>query len=116
MARRGGTVSVSRMETPADSSGLATLGEDLLPLVVKRDGTIEPAPLIEYGLMGSELIRLTAAGRVEIADDYIVLSSDEPTGIRSWMPRCSASRWPGSGRCRRGTGCPRPGRRSAWST
>jgi hypothetical protein len=37
-------------------------------------------PLTDYGLMAAELIRLAAAGRIEISQNRVVVLSPEPTG------------------------------------
>jgi hypothetical protein len=66
--------------TPGIRSGLAALGEDLLLLAVKPNNVIGPNPRIASGLIGSQLIRLAAAGRVEIAGDRILVRSRAPTG------------------------------------
>jgi hypothetical protein len=68
------------METPGATPGLDALGEDLLLLAIRPNGTVGSAAKIDYGLMGSELIRLAAAGRVDIAGDRIVVRSADPTG------------------------------------
>jgi hypothetical protein len=63
------------------STALSTLGEDLLLLSVRpTDGRIVTLSRIHYGLMGSELIRLAATGRVDIVDDRIVVRSAGPSG------------------------------------
>lgn len=60
---------------------LDLLGEDLVLLSVKPDtGKIATAQRIGYGLMGSELVRLAAAGRIDIAANRVVVQSSEPTG------------------------------------
>jgi hypothetical protein len=60
---------------------LSTLGEDLLLLSVRpQDGRIMTLQRISYGLMGSELVRLAAAGRVDIVSDRIVVRFAAPTG------------------------------------
>lgn len=69
----------------SDSNGLADalsgLGEDLLLLSVRPgDGRLMTASRINYGLMGSELIRLTALGRVNVDDRQITVLNQIPTG------------------------------------
>ena len=54
------------METPEAPAGLDAPGEDLL-LAIRPNGTVGSAAKIDYGLMGSELVRLAAAGRVDVA-------------------------------------------------
>jgi hypothetical protein len=67
------------MNTPADA--FTTLGEDLLLLSIRpRDGKIMTARRIDYGLMGAELIRLAAAGRIDIVDDRVVVRDPAATG------------------------------------
>jgi hypothetical protein len=61
------------MTTPEVTPGLDGLGEDLLLLAIKPNGTVGSAARIDYGLMGSELVRLAAAGRV-------IVRSAQPTG------------------------------------
>jgi Golgi phosphoprotein 3 (GPP34) len=68
------------METPEVMPGLATLGEDLLLLLIKPGGTVGSADKVGFGLMSSELIRLAAAGQVEIAGDRIVVRDAARTG------------------------------------
>jgi hypothetical protein len=67
------------MNPPADA--LATLGEDLLLLSIRpRDGKVMTARRVDHGLMGSELVRLAAAGRIDIVDDRIVVRDPAATG------------------------------------
>jgi Golgi phosphoprotein 3 GPP34 len=68
------------METPEVTPGLDALGEDLLLLAIKSNGTVGSAAKIDYGLMGSELVRLAAASRVDIVGDRIIVRSADPTG------------------------------------
>ena len=55
------------METPEAPAGLDAPGEDLLLLAIRPNGTVGSAAKIDYGLMGSELVRLAAAGRIDVA-------------------------------------------------
>jgi hypothetical protein len=56
------------------------LGEDLLLLSIDpRSGKIVTGRL-GYGLAGSELVRLAAAGRISIDRDRIIVTSARPTG------------------------------------
>jgi hypothetical protein len=58
-----------------------TLGDDLLLLLIRsKDGKVAKAERIDFGLMGSELIRLAAAGRVGIDEGRVVVSDSSPTG------------------------------------
>jgi hypothetical protein len=60
---------------------IATLGDDLLLLSIRPDqGRIATLPQIDYGLMGSELVRLAASGRIDIADNRIVVQDSTATG------------------------------------
>jgi hypothetical protein len=60
---------------------LSWLGEDLLLLSVRpRDGWIVTIQRIDYGLMGSELIRLAALGRVSVDERRITVLNAGPTG------------------------------------
>jgi hypothetical protein len=68
------------METPEVLPGLDALGEDLLLLAIRPNGTVGSAAKIDYGLMGSELVRLAAARRVDIVGDRIIVRSADPTG------------------------------------
>jgi hypothetical protein len=72
---------------PAEVSGaepgdaFATLGADLLLLSIRpRDGKLMTARRIAHGLMGSELIRLAAIGRIDIAGNRIVVRDPAATG------------------------------------
>jgi hypothetical protein len=56
------------------------LGEDLLLLAVDSAGTLVIPDKLKFGLAGSELVRLAAAGRVGIARGRIVLQDTAPTG------------------------------------
>jgi Golgi phosphoprotein 3 (GPP34) len=65
----------------SDRDQFATLGEDLLLLSVDPGtGKLKTSEKVPYGLMGSELIRLAARARVDIADDRIVVRSPGLTG------------------------------------
>jgi len=60
---------------------MESLGEDLLLLSIRPDrGRIGNADKIDYGLMGAELVRLAALGRVEVADERIAVVDAAPTG------------------------------------
>jgi hypothetical protein len=60
---------------------LRGLGEDLLLLSVRpSDGRIVTIARIGYGLMGSELVRLAALGRVSVDERRIAVLSDALTG------------------------------------
>lgn len=60
---------------------IGTLGEDLLLLSIRPDqGKIATVRQIDYGLMGAELVRLAANGRIDIANDRIVVRDSAATG------------------------------------
>ena len=60
---------------------MESLGEDLVLLSIRPDkGRIGNADKIGFGLMGSELVRLAALGRVSIAGQRIVVLDAAPTG------------------------------------
>lgn len=61
--------------------GLDSLGEDLVLLSVSpADGRIATAQKIGFGLMGSELVRLAAAGRITIESNRVVVRDRAPCG------------------------------------
>src|SRR5215469_8480993 len=58
-----------------------TLGEDLVLLSLGPDsGRVRTAQKIGYGLMGSELVRLAASGRVDVQAGRIIVLGGAPTG------------------------------------
>ena len=67
---------------PAESGrALAALGEDLFVLSIRRrDGKLLTRGRIDLGLMGSELVRLAAAGRVRITEGRIEVVDQTATG------------------------------------
>jgi hypothetical protein len=56
------------------------LGDDLLLLAMSSDGTLIISAKLRFGLAGSELVRLAAAGRVDIVRGRIELRDSAPTG------------------------------------
>ncbi|HEY3905543.1 MAG TPA: GPP34 family phosphoprotein [Streptosporangiaceae bacterium] len=63
------------------AEALNGLGEDLLLLSIRsRDGLITTSSRINYGLMGSELVRLAAMGRVSVDERQITVLNQIPTG------------------------------------
>jgi hypothetical protein len=56
------------------------LSEDLLLLAVSSEGTLVLPTKLRFGLAGSELVRLAAAGRVDVVRRRIVLRDSAPTG------------------------------------
>jgi hypothetical protein len=60
--------------------GVDLISEDLLLLALDAGrGRLGRTFLISYGLMGAELVRLAASGRIDIVDDQIVVTSPAPT-------------------------------------
>lgn len=60
---------------------MENLGEELTLLSIRPDkGTVATAQRISYGLMGAELIRLAARGRIEIERDRVSVRDASPTG------------------------------------
>src|SRR5215472_3228633 len=56
-----------------------TLGEDLVLLSIGADsGRVRTAQKIGYGLMGSELVRLAASGRVDVQAGRIIVLGGAP--------------------------------------
>lgn len=56
------------------------LAADLMLLAVRRDGRLDVSSKLRFGLAGSELVRLTAARRLDVAGDTIVVIDTAPTG------------------------------------
>jgi hypothetical protein len=56
------------------------LAADLMLLAARPDGRLDVPPKLRFGLSGSELIRLTAAHRVDLEGDRIVVLDTAPTG------------------------------------
>jgi Golgi phosphoprotein 3 (GPP34) len=60
---------------------METLGEDLLLLFARsKDGRIDRSERIGFGLMGAELVRLAAAGRISIVKGKILVTDATVTG------------------------------------
>jgi hypothetical protein len=60
---------------------MQTLGDDLVLLSINpRSGRLANATRLRFGLMGSELVRLAASRRVDIAGGRIVVLDGGPTG------------------------------------
>jgi len=69
------------MDPSESGRALAALGEDLFLLSIRpRDGKLMTWGRIDLGLMGSELVRLAAAGRAGIAEGRIVVLDRTATG------------------------------------
>jgi hypothetical protein len=59
---------------------METLGNDLVLLSIRSNGVIGTAAKLGFGLSGSELVRLTALGQVEVEGGQIVIRDAAPTG------------------------------------
>jgi hypothetical protein len=69
------------MDPSESGRALAALGEDLFLLSIRpRDGKLMTWGRIDLGLMGSELVRLAAAGRAGIAEGRIAVLDRTATG------------------------------------
>ena len=72
-----------------------TLGDDLVLLSLGPDsGRVRTAQKIGYGLMGSELVRLAASGRVDVQAGRIIVLGRAPTQA-AWTPRSRPRTPPG---------------------
>ena len=76
---------------------LDSLGEDLVLLSVSPGGKVTTAHQIGFGLMGSELARLAAAGKITIAAGRVDVTDQSPAWIPSWTRRWPAWTVPGAG-------------------
>jgi hypothetical protein len=56
------------------------LGDDLLLLAARPNGALTILPKLRFGIAGSELVRLAAAGRADIEHGRIVVRDTAPTG------------------------------------
>ncbi|MFC4034301.1 GPP34 family phosphoprotein [Streptomyces polygonati] len=59
---------------------METLGEDILLLAIRPNGTIGASAEMRFALSGSELVRLAGERRIEIVKDRIVVLDSAPTG------------------------------------
>jgi len=67
--------------TDGPDAQIGTLGDDLVLLSVWQGGGRVSAPHVTgVGLMGAELVRLAAAGRIDIASGRITVLDPAPTG------------------------------------
>ena len=57
-----------------------TLGADLVLLAVQPDGKVVESQRLALSLMGSELVRLAAGGKIDIADGRIAVRDAAPAG------------------------------------
>jgi hypothetical protein len=93
-----------------------TIAADLLLLAINSDnGQVRSPQQVDCALMGSELIRLAAAGLVEITGGRITVLDQSPTGdgeLDAALASIAGARW----RPRPGgwVGSPRPGIREAY--
>jgi hypothetical protein len=69
---------------------LDSLGEDLVLLSVSPDGKVTTAHQIGFGLMGSELVRLAAAGKIAIAAGRVDVTDQSP-GLDPFLDAALAS-------------------------
>jgi hypothetical protein len=58
---------------------MQTLGEDILLLAIRQNGTIAAREKMRFALAGSELVRLAALRRVDVVKGQIVVIDPEPT-------------------------------------
>jgi hypothetical protein len=68
------------MRREAAVSAMETLGNDLVLLSIRSNGVIGTAAKLPFGLSGSELVRLTALGRVDVEGDLIIIHDEASTG------------------------------------
>jgi Golgi phosphoprotein 3 (GPP34) len=59
---------------------MESLGDDLVLLSIRDKGTVASAQRIGFGLMGSELVRLAATGRIDIQRGRVLVLNQAPTG------------------------------------
>ncbi|HEY7325481.1 MAG TPA: GPP34 family phosphoprotein [Streptosporangiaceae bacterium] len=59
---------------------METLGDDLVLLAIRPNGVIAASAKLQFGLSGSELVRLAALRRVGIDRGRIVVLDEAPTG------------------------------------
>lgn len=57
-----------------------TLGEDILLLAVRPNGTLASGDVLRFGLAGSELVRLAMLGRVDVVDGRVVVLDSSAVG------------------------------------
>src|SRR5690242_21906173 len=76
-----------------------SLGEDLALLSVSpADGRVTTAQKLGFGLMGSELVRLAAAGRLTITAGRVTVTDPPPRqrpGLHGGLPRHAGRPRPG---------------------
>lgn len=60
---------------------MRNIGEDIVLLAIKRNGTIAAYEKLRFALAGSELVRLAETRRIDIdRDDYVFVLDASPTG------------------------------------
>jgi hypothetical protein len=90
MSRRAASVTI-----------VETLGDDLVLLSIRPNGVIVTATKLQYGLSGSELVRLAALRRVDIERGRIVVLNEAATGdvlLNEALASMSAGRQPPTAR------------------
>jgi hypothetical protein len=116
VAGRG--VKVGVMDPSESGRAFAALSEDLFLLSIRpRDGKLLTRGRIDLGLMGSELVRLAAAGRVRITEGRIEVVDRTATGdpeLDAALLSLTAAPFPP--RPATWVGLPRPGIRDAYAT
>ena len=60
--------------------GMETLGDDLALLSIGHNGKIQQDKRLAIALAGSELVRLAARRRVDVADGRIIVRDSQRTG------------------------------------
>ncbi|HEY8047170.1 MAG TPA: GPP34 family phosphoprotein [Streptosporangiaceae bacterium] len=105
------------MDPPASGPALAALGEDLFLLSIRaRDGKLMTRRRIDSALMGSELVRLAAAGRAWISEGRIAVRDRAATGdteLDAALAGLAGAPFPP--RPETWVGLPRPGIRDAYA-
>ena len=83
--------------TAGPDAPMSTLGDDLVLLSVWQGGGRLTAPNVTgVGLMGAELVRLAATGRVQITDGRITVLGDGAGPVSFGMKIASAAVVPAS--------------------
>jgi hypothetical protein len=91
-------------------SDLDRLGEDLVLMSLAEDGRIVNRKRVGFGLMGSELVRLAAGGRVTIESNRVVVRDRAPCGDAELDAALASLAGSGRGaRPKAWVGHPRPG-------
>ena len=106
------------MDPSMSGPALAALGEDLFVLSIRpRDGKLLIRGRIDAALMASDLIRLAAAGRAQLAKGRIAVRDRTPTGdgeLDAALLSLTGAAFPP--RPETWVGLPRPGIRHAYAT